>query len=543
MLSLYTPLLLLAALQASVEGFVADAQEPGSEAQAAVVQTQFQGYPAQDFLSYAIDLQLDPREAGLQGQVHYHLRAVDEALHSVRLDALQSEQYQVTFAHADGTDWPASYDGRAWVLSLDSPLAAGAELKFSARLNGMPPDGIYWTQSRYGEPFVYTDHFSTRARGWLPCEDHPSERAAYQLTIRTPKATDQVACTGGLSQTVNEAGAVWTARTATDISSYMLAIAVGPYTRLKEPGDARLVDHYVYRKDKAKARRALKWHQAWMEVMEQSFGPYPYAKYTTVQVPTRWGGMENPGNVWLMESIFDGGDRGVGTLAHEFAHMWFGDAVGYSRWQDAWLSEGFASYFGPWLHEAVGDGPALRGVMQANRQRWLRTRAGRERPIRWLQYEQPDDFFGSSSVNTYSKGAWVLHMLRQELGDEVFLAALGHYFRSYAGQAVITEQLRDAVEEHSGEELDWFFQQWIDRPDCPHLRFTWSDEQLLIEQTQAADPFRFSLPVTWENAQGETVETVVQVTERETVVPIQDGPIRKPAIDPGVTLLYRRSTG
>lgn len=522
-----------------VTSLPAMAAQSGSSAQTAP----HRGLPAQDVIHYRIQLALDPREPGLSGRVDYEVEAVGQALTEIRLHALHDEGYRVQFQDAEGATIATKHDGVAWVLTLAEPVEEGARVQFSATLLGMPPDGIYWTDNRYGDPYVFTDHFPERARGWLPCEDHPSDRSSFELIIDVPRPTDVVAATGALEQQVGEGVARWTSRTASDISSYMLSIAVGPYARVSEDGDPRLVPHYVYAKDKAKARRALRWHTPWIALLEESFGPYAYAKYTTVQVPTRWGGMENPGNVWLAERIYDSRDRGVGTLAHELAHMWFGDAVGYAEWEDAWLSEGFASYLGPWLHAEIGGGPELRGAMQNARHRWLGTQAGRQRPVRWRDYEEPNDFFSSSAVNTYSKGAWVLHMLRQELGDEAFFGGLKQYFVTHAGQAVRTEDLRASLERHSGRDLGWFFDQWIDRPDCPHLRFTWTDDELVIEQTQEGAPFRARLPLRWTDARGEQVETIVTLEERVTRVPIAHGPVRSPAVDPEVTLLYRRAEG
>lgn len=514
----------------------------GQEPAATIAKTAaHQGYPEQDFLKYSLALVLDPSVDQLQGSCEYTLQAVGKSLSFVRLHALYSEEYQVEFFDSAGEPLKAEHDGVAWLVHFAKPLPAGETRSFRAQLNGKPADGMYWGKSRYDEAFLYTDHFPERARGWLPCEDHPSDRAAFEITIDVPNKKLEVACTGKLLATETATGKRWVSRTASDISSYMLAIAVGPWDRVAEEGDPRLDPHYVYRKDKAKSRLALKWHASWIATLEETFGPYAYAKYTTVQVPTRWGGMENPGNVWLAESIFDGRDRGVGTLAHELAHMWFGDAVGYASWEDAWLSEGFASYFGPWLHGLEGGGPDIRGAMQNTRHRWLRSNAGRTRPIRWREYGHPNDFFSSSAVNTYSKGALVLHMLRHELGDETFFAGLKAYFVAHSGQAIHTEQLRDSLEAFSGRELDWFFDQWIDRVDCPHLKFTWMEDKLRIEQTQTGDPFRFRLPLRWTDANGKTVDFVASVSERVTEVPIANGPVKSPAIDPEVTLLYRRS--
>ncbi|NQU47570.1 MAG: hypothetical protein HQ519_02890 [Planctomycetes bacterium] len=507
--------------------------------------SRFIGYPEQDAINYALKLNLDPAKPGLAGSCVYTFISEVDDLKFIRLDLLHAEQYQVNFTSMDGATLSSQSDAIGLMVSLPKAAAKGEEIKFQAHFEGMPADGIYWKKSRYGKPVVYTDHFSTLARGWFPCEDYPGDRASFEIEVTTPGMKNQVACSGVGTQLMGRSdtavpSSVWVSKTKSDISTYMLAIAVGEYVRLEEKGDPRLEPHFVYAKDLAKARRGLNRHAEWMALMEKQFGPYAYGKYTTVQVPTRWGGMENPGLVWLMEGIFDGSDHGHSTLAHELVHMWFGDAVGYARWEDAWLSEGFASYLGPWLMEQAQIGPPIRNAMQGIRRRWSGSKAGRLRPIRWLEYGQPDDFFGSSSVNTYSKAAFVLHMLRAELGDEVFFAGLGQYFRKHSGQAVVTSDFQTAMETASKLELDWFFKQWLDRPDCPHLSFDWQDDQVVITQTQEAEPFRFGLNLRWTLADGTVEEKRHAIQKRSTTVKFSGGPIKSPVIDPEVQLLYRR---
>jgi aminopeptidase N len=516
-----------------------------SQASAKVDHPGYVGYPDQDALSYQIDVHLLLPQAGLKGSCVYRFRSQVDGLAAIRLDSLAADDYSITFQSMAGNPLRTSRDTKSLLVHLEKPLQAGQEVEFIASFEGTPPDGFYWQKTRYGEAIAYTDHFSSRARGWLPCEDHPADRATFSLSISVADSALSVVCSGKMMppQTLSNGNIVVNARTVSDISTYMLAICAGPYTRLAEAGDDRIIPHFVYKQDLPKARRALKWHAAWMSIMEDSFGPYPYAKFTTVQIPTRWGGMENPGNVWLMERIFDGPDRGVGTLAHEFAHMWFGDAVGYAQWEDAWLSEGFASYFGPWLHQKVGGGEPLQNAMRRARRNWLRTNAGRQRPIRWLEYGKPDDFFGSSSVNTYSKGAFVLNMLQAEVGEEIFTKGLADYFRTQAGQAVTTQALVDSMEKAAGRPLAWFFSQWLDRPDCPHLDFDWNQDGVTIRQQQDAPTFRFKLRLRWTTAAGEAIDRVVEISERETVLQLQGAPIKSPLIDPQVQLLYRSVRG
>jgi len=495
----------------------------------------FPGLPAQDAIAYDLDLHVDPVARKVDGRVGYRIRAV-EALTTVKLHARRGEGWSVSFMASDGAALKTSWKEGLATITLDKPAAAGEEIRFAARLVGTPPDGFYFKESRYGDALAFTDHYSIRARGWLPCEDHPGDRAAFRLNLSIPEGYDAVASGARVESTPapgERPRQRWVTRS--DIPPYMFAICVGPYAKVAEGGDPRLQPHFVYAQDVGRASKSLVHHGKWMKIMESTFGPYPYGKYTTIQCPTRWGGFEAPGNVQLSERLFDGRDGGVGTLAHEFVHMWFGDGIGYAEWKEVWLSEGFASYFGPWLNAQTG-GPTLTTTMNRLRDRWRRSRDGLVKSIRWGGFAHPDE---ALNANTYPKGAWVLHMLRAELGDKLFFEAMRRWCARATGTSVLTTDFVAAIEASTQRELSWFFDQWLDRVDCPHVKVTIAEDQMTVEQTQKGQPYRFLLPLAVTGDDGKVKKVVHRIKDRKTVLPA--GGATAVLIDPDTELLFRPS--
>jgi aminopeptidase N len=215
-------------------------------------------------------------------------------------------------------------------------------------------------------------------------------------------------------------------------------------------------------------------------------------------------------------------------------HMWFGDAVGYSEWREVWLSEGFASYFGPWLHAQTG-GPKLSVSMQNLRDRWRKSFEGRTKSIRDDRFPHPDQALNS---NTYPKGAWVLHMLRGEVGDEAFFAALRTYVDQCRGSSVITEDFVRIIERETKTELSWFFAQWLDGIGCPELKVASTDGAITIEQVQKGTPYKFWLRIRWQDGAGKSVVKRVRVDAATLRLPIE-GTCNDLQIDPDTELLFR----
>lgn len=514
-------------------------EERPSALDALVGPARWKEYQETDVLRYEIDLTIDPERRFLEGEVRYTIRAL-RALTEIRLDSVYGGEWSTHFFQEK--ELLTRQLGDRIFVRLDEEVSAGSVFTLRATLVGVPPDGLFFAENRYGRPCVFTDHFSVRARGWFPCEDHPGDRAYFQLRLAIPHGYD-VVCSGALRPTRDLASADWVpegmrgweGETLSEIPPYLMAIAVAPYDRIAEKGDARLIPHFIYAEDVELARPSLTHHGEWMRRMEEAFGPYPFAKYCVTQVPTRWGGMENAGNTWVNEALFEQDDHGVGTLAHEFAHQWFGDAIGYADWYDAWLSEGFASYFGPWLHSESG-GHSLAHYMVKMRAQWLAAPEGKILPVRWRAYPTPEQ---ALNANTYPKSAWVLHMLRTELGDEVFFRGLRNYYGLFSGSVARTSDLRRVMEEASLRDLGWFFDQWLERPGCPELVIEWTELGAIVDQIQEGEPYQFLLPLRWTGADGEVHEENRRITDRHTLVELEGQPISDGRVDPNAQLLFR----
>ncbi|MFT4516076.1 MAG: aminopeptidase N, partial [Planctomycetota bacterium] len=152
----------------------------------------FPGVPEQDARQYAIRLHIDLEKQELTGHVEYTFTAVEE-LTTIRLDAQRSKDWHVVFRDAKGdTELKSTWADSHVVVTLPKPAAKGTDVNFTATLQGKPVDGFYFKKNRYGDLMAFTDHYSIRARGWLPCEDHPGDRAKFTLRMTYPEGNEAV---------------------------------------------------------------------------------------------------------------------------------------------------------------------------------------------------------------------------------------------------------------------------------------------------------------------------------------------------------------
>jgi aminopeptidase N len=257
------------------------------------------------------------------------------------------------------------------------------------------------------------------------------------------------------------------------------------------------VSYYVFPGDAAVAKKSFGRTAQMLEFFSKNIGAYPYEKLALVQSSTRFGGMENSSAIFFSEAAL-GSPRTEGTAAHEIAHQWFGDAVTEADWHHLWLSEGFATYFEALFYEHIDGAAAFREVMRRNRENYLEFSRKKLTPILDTTVA---NYFDLLNANNYPKAAWVLHMLRHLVGAENFWQGIRDYYRLYRDGNALTDDFRWVMEKTSGEDLRWFFQQWLQQPGHPVIKFDWrwlAQEKavaLSIRQTQPGTFFRLPLEI------------------------------------------------
>jgi aminopeptidase N len=184
------------------------------------------------------------------------------------------------------------------------------------------------------------------------------------------------------------------------------------------------------------------------------------------------------------------------VVRHETSHQWFGDAVTERDWHDLWLSEGFASYFDLVIGAALDGDSVLVNGMQRNAESWMRSDVV-NRPVIDTVEPDPNKLL---NANVYPKGAWVLHMLRETVGDSAFFRGIREYYRQDQDSSVSTDQFRQVMERASGRRLGAFFGQWLRQPGYPELDVAWRADSaagnvtIEVLQTEPEAWGRFSIP-------------------------------------------------
>lgn len=335
---------------------------------------------------------------------------------------------------------------------------------------------------------------------WFPCHDHPNDFATTEM-IATVEKPMMVVSNGKLveTKTNNDGTRTFHWKMEQPHASYLTSIVVGEYAAVEGSYAGIPVITYVYPNEVEEGKVAAARLPEMVKFFSEKTGvKYPYAKYAQTMTRDFGGGMENITATTQTDSMIHDArttlDRDWdGLQAHELAHQWFGDLVTCRTWADIWLNESFATYFqAMWDEHRLGRDAFLYLDVRNNQNAYFGSwNQGIRRPIVTSNYANKDAVFDNYA---YPRGAAVLHMLRRYLGEENWWRTINHYLMKYAHQPVQTEQFRIAIEETTGQPMDWFFEQWLYRMGHPVFNVTQSYDAaaqqvtLKVRQEQKPDP-------------------------------------------------------
>lgn len=466
-----------------------------------------------DVRHYRIRVAVDPKAQTIRGRVTINGRVTAERLDSVLLDlgqAMTADSATIPGARLGLSrvgDRLAVADGRAW--------RRGERLEITIWYGGHPDGGLLF-ETHAGLPAVASYGLPYNARRWWPCKDTPADKAeeGADLVVTVPRGL-VVASNGRLVRhVVGRRGTELYAWTESyPIYPDAISIAIANYVTFvrfyhDSAADSMPLTFYVYPEDRAKAERDFAGLVDMLESHVAAFGPYPFRreKYGIAEFPIR-SFREHQTLPSYGAPLITGDRSNDWILAHELAHQWFGNLLTVANWSHIWLNESFATYaFALWQEHRGGDS-AYRAAMHGF------YRPDFEGALYVADSMDISHFFGPT---TFSKGAWVLHMLRHVMGDSSFFRALRTYVREFSYGNVVTEDFQRVCEREYGKPLDWFFNEWVYGASQPAYVLTWAPPAqatdsmtvVTVTQTSGAGPFTMPLDLRISRPGGDTTLVV-----------------------------------
>jgi aminopeptidase N len=507
----------------------------------------------------AVDLDVDLVKQTIGGHVVHTIKSLRDGLTDVsfncvelKLDSILVDGKRVPFDYPVtsglSTSWlagttQATADDHV-VVHLAAPLARNATAQIAIHYHGAPKIGLYWIQPEKGLPDkryeVWSQGEGEDNRHWIPCNDYPNDKATFEGRFRVAKGYTAIS-NGALieKKDVGDKTEFYYKLDQPQVS-YLIMLAVAKY-RIYETKWRDIPVWYVVPPDADDATilRGFGLTPDMMEYFSKETGiDYPYAKYAQIAVQDFiYGGMENTtAPVMNMRTLYD--DRTELTrnetnlVAHELAHMWWGDMCTCREWSHMWLNEGFATYY-CYLYKAHHEGDdAFRYQMRGAHNDVLAADNTDPRPIVTDFYNRKD---ARNNANVYVKGASFLHMLRFMLGDALYHETILHYGTKYRFDVVETQDLERAVKDVTGENLDWFFEQWVFLAGHPDFKVTKSWDRdtgvlhVSVEQTQKTGGivpvFRVpvDIDVTWDGG-AHTYRVTIEQVRQDFYFPVPKEP-------------------
>lgn len=497
-----------------------------------------------DVLHYILDIAINSSEQTCAGDVTIRLVPLRTQFDRIQLDAgpmtisnVRIGARRVSFTHTGDT--LAIETGKPYGLQDTIVLTISYSVK-------SPEKGMFFISPDSGYPYhgyqVWTQGEGEYNHYWFPCYDYPNDRATSEMFVTVDHGMTAISNGKLIDMKRNSENRTvryhW--REGVPHVSYLISLVVGEYVEVKDSLGILPLPYYVYPGQGENAFRSFGKTGKAIEYFSKMTGcPYPWEKYSqTVISDFMYSGQENVSAATLTDNTIHDARAHLdyssdGLVAHELAHQWFGDYITCNDWSHAWLNEGFASFFeNMFVAYDRGHDDAAREL--ANDQNTVvNIDAGdRRRPMVCNRYGNPMELFDS---RIYGKGAIVLSMLREYLGEELFWKSIRLYVEKYSNGCVETNDFKRTIEEATGYNLYWFFDQWVYHAGYPEfeVRSLWDQpsrtEYLTIRQRQKIDSLTglFKVPVDielWVNGNPDLYPVMIETAETTLTFPAYQQP-------------------
>ena len=446
----------------------------------------------------SLELDLNIPQKSYNGVCKIRLNPVRDGVDKLTLDAVNLLIESVKVGNAKQA---FDYDDEKLHIRLKQPTQAGKVLTIAIAYKvEQPQRGLYFVgpDDHYPDKSVqvWTQGEDEDSRYWFPCFDYPGQLATSEIRVRVPQP--YIAISNGSLESTQEDGDSkifhWVQQQVHP--TYLMTLAVGDFAVVQDQWRELPVTYYVDKSRQKDAQRTMGKTPQMMEFLSQKYGyDYAYPKYAQVCVDDFiFGGMENTSTTLLTDrcliderAALD--NRSAESLVvHELAHQWFGDLLVIAHWSHAWVKEGMATYSEVmWTDHEYG--PDAAAYYRLNEMRsYLSEDKGRyRRPMVTHVYREAIELYDR---HIYEKGACVYHMIRAELGDVLFWQAIQHFVNTHAHQTVETIDLIRAIEQATGRNLRFLFDQYVFRGGHPDYKvaYSWDSDsnlaKLIVTQTQ-----------------------------------------------------------
>ena len=434
------------------------------------------------------------KEAGVNNfRLDFVNKSIEKKDKGMVIDAIQLGNQVLSYTHQNDE----------LIIQLPKPSSMGSTLEFSIKYHGVPLDGLRIGATKFGDRSFFNESWPNRARHWLPTIDHPYDKATSEFIVTAPAHYKVVS--NGLLLEESDLGnnnklTHW--KQSIPVSSWLFVLGVADFAvQYVDDFEGKSIQTWVYSKNREAGFNDFKEPtKKVLAFYSQYVGTYAYEKLANIQSASVSGGMETSSAIFYAENLVNGkrDERTTNVVIHEIAHQWFGNAVTESTWDDAWLSEGFATFFTlRFIENEYGKEEYNKRIIKSKK-------AVLDMSVKMPNFSivapRTAEKDPVTTGLTYQKGAWILHMLRDKIGEQNFKNGIQSYYKKFYNANATTDDFRIEMEKASGIDLKIFFKQWLYQPVNPSINALWSYDannhkiNISLTQTQLTD-FNFDIPI------------------------------------------------